>query len=72
LTVDTLIQPFDEDGNLLCVACHKLIKRFYVAVNERDDDSVYPSQLVVHTSCLHLLADTPPGLPAGAPRTRST
>ena len=69
--MDTLIQPFDEDGNPLCVACHGLIERFYVVVNERDDDSVHPSQLVVHTSCLHLLADTPRGLLAGAPRTRS-
>ena len=47
-------QPFDQHGNMLCLVCAKLIRRFYVVVGERTPVDSDP-KLAVHIGCLDQL-----------------
>lgn len=46
------MQSFDEDGNLLCIDCHKPIlqDQFYVVVRQRDMVDT-DAELAVHAYC---------------------
>lgn len=48
-----MLQPFDDDGNVKCIACLNVIgnEEFWVEVRQRSIDDE-DSRLACHTACL--------------------